>query len=66
MVKFLDSVLAGAIAVSSDRFDRGLVQALRDGEQRHGTEPRPAVHAAVDALNRGWKAARRAQDRRDN
>ena len=66
LVKFLDSVLAGAIAVSSDRFDRGLVQALRDGEQRHGTEPRPAVHAAVDALNRGWKAARRAQDRRDN
>jgi hypothetical protein len=64
LVKFLDSVLAGAIAVSSDRFNRSLVQALRDGEQRHGTEPRPAVHAAVDALVRGWKDVSRTQDRR--
>ena len=65
LVKFLDAVLAGAIAVSSDRFDRTLVQALRDGEQRYGTEPRPAVHAAVDALNRGWQAVRRLQDKLD-
>ena len=65
LVKFLDAVLAGAIAVSSDRFDRTLIQALRDGEQRYGTEPRPAVHAAVDSLNRGWQAARRRQDTLD-
>jgi hypothetical protein len=64
LVKFLDSVLAGAIAVGSDRFNRSLVQALRDGEQRYGTEPRPAVHAAVDALVRGWKDVSRMQDRR--
>ena len=66
LVKFLDSVLAGAIAVGSNRFNLSLVQALRDGEHRHGTEPRPAVHAAVDALARGWKNVRRVQDRRDN
>jgi len=64
LVKFLDSVLAGAIAVGSDRFNSSLVQALRDGEQQHGTEPRPAVHAAVDALVRGWKDVSRTQDRR--
>jgi hypothetical protein len=64
LVKFLDSVLAGAIAVGSDRFNRGLVQALLDGEQRYGTEPRPAVHGAVDALVRGWKDVSRMQDRR--
>jgi len=64
LVKFLDAVLAGAIAVDSDRFNRSLVQALRDGEQRYGTEPRPAVHAAVDALVRGWKDVSRMQDRR--
>jgi hypothetical protein len=64
LVKFLDSVLAGAIAVGSARFNHSLVQTLRDGEQQHGTEPRHAVNAAVDALVRGWKDVRRIQDRR--
>jgi hypothetical protein len=65
LVKFFDMVLAGAISIVSDKFNYSLVNALRDGEQRYGTEPRPAVHAAVDALARGWKIAVNMDDDED-